>query len=352
MTTPTPRFENDDQAAEHWLRLLRDGTPDQQIEARERLSWIFERRGMLEEATDLLEGNGRAGVRTRALFTRLARLYRELGRDDDAIAASTEAALLAPPPEPAAERPSAPPAIHPQRPPAPRKRKLRPVQLVAIGIGAVLLSLCACGTIVAVIGSQLPKPSATPTAIAAKPTVGPAAPATARPTLVPTAAPTPPPTPAPAQARPAEPTPVPVAKPKPTGISPEARAYLDWAIPEINVATQAMRGLATQSEQASQNPRVIATNDWRIKTGVALGFMKNSGENLQKYPGTVTPELRRLDGLMKGLGSDLVAVADEFAAGLDQGSVARINTATARMNAATQKMQEATAEVQQLNRGG
>lgn len=167
------------------------------------------------------------------------------------------------------------------------------------------------------------------------------------PTQVPTAVPTQPaPTLAPPTAT-AQPAP-----PKPSGPSPELQAYGKWAGPEIEIASRSMKGLADQSSAAGQNPRLLTDNTWRLKTGVALAFMKTSGEDLQKYPGTVTPELRRLDQIMKGLGGDLVYVADEFAAGLDQGNVTRINNATARMNAATQKMKDGTAEIQRLNEGG
>jgi hypothetical protein len=82
---------SEDDEAQDYLRLLREGTRDEKIWARSRLSLIFERRGMLEEATELLEANGRAGVRDRALFTQLASLYRRLGRHDDADAAMAEA---------------------------------------------------------------------------------------------------------------------------------------------------------------------------------------------------------------------------------------------------------------------
>lgn len=138
---------------------------------------------------------------------------------------------------------------------------------------------------------------------------------------------------------------------KPSGPSPEARAYMDWASPKIQIAGQAMGGLAQQSSQASQNPRVLADDTWKLKTGVALAFMKNAGQEMQTYPGQVAPDVRRLDEIMKGLGADLVYVADEFAAGLDQGNVARINNAATRMNAANQKMKDGATEAERINRG-
>lgn len=89
------RFASGDEEAQYLLGLLREGTPDEKIEARDRLSLIFESRGMLEEAIELLEANGRAGIRTRQLFTHLSSLYRRVGRDDAADASLAEAATLA-----------------------------------------------------------------------------------------------------------------------------------------------------------------------------------------------------------------------------------------------------------------
>lgn len=138
MSTPTPRFENDDQAAQHWLAVLRDGDPDQKIMARGQLAAIFERRGMLSEAAELLEGNARAGVRSRDLFLHLAALYRSVGRDDEALAASAEAALLGrptPPPAPAAQ--GWPPVEVP--PIAPTRRPWYRSMGVIIGASALCL---------------------------------------------------------------------------------------------------------------------------------------------------------------------------------------------------------------------
>ncbi len=68
MTTPIPQCTSDGEAAQHWLVLLRDGNDDQRVQAREQLAAIFERRGMLEEATELLISNIRGGVRNAAIF--------------------------------------------------------------------------------------------------------------------------------------------------------------------------------------------------------------------------------------------------------------------------------------------
>src|SRR5215207_4416517 len=92
MSAPAPRFANDDEAAQHWLRLLRDGGPDQKIQAREQLAAIFERRGLFEEATELLISNVHDGVRSSDIFRWLARLYRNQGQEVLAMQAAAEAA--------------------------------------------------------------------------------------------------------------------------------------------------------------------------------------------------------------------------------------------------------------------
>jgi hypothetical protein len=78
----------DEQARRH-LDLLRAGTREQRIAARDALAHMFERRGMLAEATELYENNLREGVRDRASYTRLALLYRRQGffdRADEVLA--------------------------------------------------------------------------------------------------------------------------------------------------------------------------------------------------------------------------------------------------------------------------
>jgi hypothetical protein len=81
-------------SVEHWLAALRDGSEAEKREARWRLSLIFEERGQLEDATEILEGNVWAGVRDATTYRRLASLYRRLGRQDLADQAIAEAFRL------------------------------------------------------------------------------------------------------------------------------------------------------------------------------------------------------------------------------------------------------------------
>jgi lipopolysaccharide biosynthesis regulator YciM len=87
-------FASEDDTVQHWLDLLKDGSRYQKIEARWGLSQIFERRGMNDEAIELLETNVAAGSRVPDLFERLAQLYRSRGETVKCLAAHAEAKRL------------------------------------------------------------------------------------------------------------------------------------------------------------------------------------------------------------------------------------------------------------------
>ncbi len=116
----TPQgFASEDEEATYCLSLLRDGDRHQKIVARERLSQIFERKGLLDEAAQCLEGNIRDGVRDPRVYQRLAGFYRRQGRHELADEVLVEARRLAErmtrPPQPGARRPG---PVRPGRPPA------------------------------------------------------------------------------------------------------------------------------------------------------------------------------------------------------------------------------------------
>lgn len=89
-----PTFRNEDEEAQYCLSVLRDGTREQKIVARERLAAIFTRRGLYEEAAELYELNIRAGVRSPELVEQLSATYRHLGDLESAEAALAEARRL------------------------------------------------------------------------------------------------------------------------------------------------------------------------------------------------------------------------------------------------------------------
>lgn len=94
MTTPMQRPMSDDEAAQFWLLMLRDGNVNEKNQAREHLAGIFERRRMLAEAVELLESNVTAGVNTPDVHDWLARLYSALGQPAMAQRAQESAATL------------------------------------------------------------------------------------------------------------------------------------------------------------------------------------------------------------------------------------------------------------------
>jgi hypothetical protein len=117
----TPQgFASEDEEATYCLSLLRDGDRHQKIVARERLSQIFERRGMLDEAAQCLESNIREGVRDPRVYQRLAGVYRRQGRhelaDEVLVEARRLAERMARPQPPGARRPG-PGRPVPGRPP-------------------------------------------------------------------------------------------------------------------------------------------------------------------------------------------------------------------------------------------
>jgi hypothetical protein len=90
-----PELRNEDEAAQYYLSTLREGSRAEKIAARAGLAAIFSRRGLYEEAAELYELNIRAGVRTPELFQQLSGVYRELGDNESARAALSEARRLA-----------------------------------------------------------------------------------------------------------------------------------------------------------------------------------------------------------------------------------------------------------------
>ncbi|MBA2446986.1 MAG: hypothetical protein H0V51_03070 [Chloroflexi bacterium] len=94
MESSTPN-SLDDKDAERYLTLLREGSPTEKVEARDRLGAIFERRGLLDEAAQAYETNIREGVRDPDLYERLASVYRQQGRTELADEVLQEAGRLA-----------------------------------------------------------------------------------------------------------------------------------------------------------------------------------------------------------------------------------------------------------------
>lgn len=139
----------DDQQARRWLSALRTGNADEKAQARRGLAEIFEARGMVSEAVDLLVTNAREGHRDAEQFQALARMYRKLGDEYLAASAALEATRLsggqaaapaAPPPPPDPDpvvrpAPVRPPPPTPSARPTPWRLSLRVAGwIIALGM--------------------------------------------------------------------------------------------------------------------------------------------------------------------------------------------------------------------------
>jgi hypothetical protein len=104
----------EDRQAERWLAALRTGSPAEKAAARRGLAALFERRGMVAEAIDLLAANAREGYRDVASFQALSRLYRAQGDEYLSASAALEATRLGgrTQPEPRGPEPASAPWQH------------------------------------------------------------------------------------------------------------------------------------------------------------------------------------------------------------------------------------------------
>src|SRR5215210_4721717 len=121
------------QQAQRWLSALRDGTEAEKIAARRGLARVFEQRGMLEEAVDLLDVNVRAGVHSGEIFRWLARLYREQGEETRSVEALAEAAKYQP--ASVTSEDSTPPDLPTDSTPTWTRRRLALYLAAIIGLG-------------------------------------------------------------------------------------------------------------------------------------------------------------------------------------------------------------------------
>ena len=77
----------DEDRTQLWLDWLRDGSESDKLRARRGLAGVFEARGMLDEAIELLERNVEAGIRGAETLRWLSRLYE--ARDAAAMTSGT-----------------------------------------------------------------------------------------------------------------------------------------------------------------------------------------------------------------------------------------------------------------------
>jgi hypothetical protein len=136
---------------------------------------------------------------------------------------------------------------------------------------------------------------------------------------------------------------------EPSGDS--VQAYLDWLQPKIEQAGQASIAMSGQFRDFSAKPALLLDQEWRLKTGVGLGLLKNAGEQMRSQPRDVPPAAANLDRDVRALGEDLVAASDDYIAGLDAADTQRLNRANQRLMAASEKINRVAPQIRALRSG-
>lgn len=210
-----------------------------------------------------------------------------------------------------------------------------------LGVGRVLLIGLGVLLLLGAISSLTRQGSTTES----EPTVVAAAAATATATAVPT--PTrPPATPTPEPTSTPESTPTPEPTPTPE-IPAEVREYANFVADVSDGITSGLRQITDTAREAGQRPSLIFDNAWRIRTAAGIAALRVSADQIRNY-GPVHPDVEDIHTLMLSIADDLQYVADEYAAGIDQVAVQRINNAVSRMNAMNSKAREVTRKVNEL----
>jgi hypothetical protein len=133
-------------SVQRWLLVLRDGSEAEKLGARRGLAAVFQQRGMLAEAIELLERDIDAGDRHPETLRWLSRLYQQHDDETRGSDLTTQASPpVAPESPPAAEAPA--PAAEPPAPaatapaPSPGHRAVRhrvPAVATTAGVGMAL----------------------------------------------------------------------------------------------------------------------------------------------------------------------------------------------------------------------
>lgn len=146
--------------------------------------------------------------------------------------------------------------------------------------------------------------------------------------------------------RAASPTPVKVAATV-APAQPAVKDYLSYMEPKLAAAGQNLGIMGRLAEQLANDPGVYRDARWKGQMANALDVIRGNGQKIQAYP-SVPPEALPLDGMLSGLGQDLVYIADEMGAGLDLGAPERLQNAVQRMQTMNAKMPKAQAEIERL----
>jgi hypothetical protein len=106
-----------------------------------------------------------------------------------------------------------------------------------------------------------------------------------------------------------------------------------------------------QSNRLVSDPALLGNQAWQSQMTAVLATLRATGVELQAT-GPVPEAAAPLDATLKSIGRDLVALADEYASGIDAQSVTRVNAALQRMQAIGPKFEQAAEQAGALAQGG
>jgi hypothetical protein len=117
--------------------------------------------------------------------------------------------------------------------------------------------------------------------------------------------------------------------------------------PLVLDAADAINDLGVQSNKAAVNPLLIGDPGWQFTTVLTVARLKDSGQKMQRYQ-PVPVSVKHLDDLMVSFGKDLVYIADEYTAGVDNISSSHLVNASKRMQTIPAKSQQIINELKRL----
>jgi hypothetical protein len=119
------------------------------------------------------------------------------------------------------------------------------------------------------------------------------------------------------------------ATPRPT-LTTDELAWLAWQSERLENVRGAINGLSEQAGIAGQNALIVKTAAWQAQTVPYLAVLRLSGAEMRQPP--VVPErFAAIQIDMRAMGTQLVAVANDFAAGVDGFDATLIRRAAAGM---------------------
>jgi hypothetical protein len=144
-------------------------------------------------------------------------------------------------------------------------------------------------------------------------------------------------------------TPVP-PRPRSTptaGVPTDVRAYTTYMQPRLILLTQAGETIGQLNDEASANPRLLLSDNWKIRVGLALAIMKNNGQQIQTYE-PVPQDMNAADAFLVSAGKNIVSFVNDYGSGIDQMDASRIRNAGHSLSVATTQIASANVELRKI----